>query len=432
MLARLRMLWVRVRDSLWFLPGTVTGLAACVALLLIELEKHGVIRMGNYQHWLWGGGAEGAQGILTAISGGLITVTGVVFSVTVVALQLASSQFTPRLLRNFTADRSNQWVLAVLIGTFTYTLLVLRVVRSGTDTEPPFVPRLAVTIAVMLVMVSIGFLIFFIDHASKSIQIAVIMDRVTRLTLEHVERLYPDRGMEAAERVEETWAEPPRSDPFYVLAAETGYLQAVDPAGLNRLAEERDLLIRMEPHMGDFILVGMPLAAVWPGEAVDEKTIGSVRRGFVLGMERTPEQDVEFGIIEIADIAVKALSPGINDPTTAIRAIDKLSEILLALGRRSRMPFVQLKDGRVRFLAHPLSFERVVGLAFDQIRHFGADNPAVGRKLVDMLTQMLRLLPEERHAPLLSQREAVVRDTLRATASVIEREAFEQMLRRER
>ncbi|MBA2243389.1 MAG: DUF2254 domain-containing protein, partial [Gemmatimonadetes bacterium] len=173
MLARLTMVWVKVRDSLWFLPALLTLLASGLAMLVVELEKRGVLALGDSDHWLLGGGAEGARGVLSAIAGGLITVTGVVFSVTIVALQLASSQFTPRVLRNFTADRSNQLVLGVFIGTFTYTLLVLRTVRSPTPDQEAFIPRIAVALAVGLVLLSIAFLIFFINHAARSIQVSV-------------------------------------------------------------------------------------------------------------------------------------------------------------------------------------------------------------------------------------------------------------------
>ena len=171
MLARVQVLWVRARDSLWLIPGALTLLAVLLALGLTEAERAGLFGPLGLDPLVFGGGAEGARGVLSAIAGGLITVTGVVFSVTIVALQLASSQFTPRVLRNFTADRVNQTVLGVFIATFTYALLVLRTIRSGDDAEPPFVPGLAVTLAVVLVLVSIGYLIFFINHSAHSIQV---------------------------------------------------------------------------------------------------------------------------------------------------------------------------------------------------------------------------------------------------------------------
>jgi uncharacterized membrane protein len=191
------------------------------------------------------GGVDGARGVLGTIAGGLITVTGVVFSVTIVALQLASTQFTPRILRDFTADRGNQLVLGVFIGTFTHTLLVLRTIRSAADGEDPFVPRVGVTLAVLLVLIAIGFLIFYINHSARSIQVAAILDRVTRRTLGDVHRLFPEPIGHADD------AEPPDPRPagrpsVTVAADAAGYLQAMDGRGLFELGRARRLVIAME------------------------------------------------------------------------------------------------------------------------------------------------------------------------------------------
>lgn len=428
MLARLKMLWVTARDSLWFLPSLCTLAAAVAALVLIQVEQQHEDLFGDSTRWLWDGGPEGTRGVLSAIASGLITVTGVVFSITIVALQLASSQFTPRLLRNFTADRSNQAVLGVLIGTFTYSLLVLRAVRSESGDTDEFIPRIASTVAVVLVLISIAFIIYFIDHASKSIQLGVILDRVRRQTKETVKERLPEVPEEEEGRIPE-WEEP-EGEPGTVFAGETGYLQAVDEAALIRLCEEREIFIRMEPGTGQFVLENRPLASVWPADATDDAVVREVRRAFVLGYEPTPEQDIEFGIIEIADIAIKALSPSVNDPTTALRCLDRLAEILVEIGRRRNGPPARHHQDPVRFVAKRLDYERVVGLAFDQIRHFGAENATVGRRMVDLLTQMLTVVPPDRHGPLRSQLEAVVADTRHAIESPVELAAFERMLAR--
>ncbi|MDQ3606095.1 MAG: DUF2254 domain-containing protein [Gemmatimonadota bacterium] len=409
MLARLTMVWVKIRDSLWFLPALLTLLASGLAVLVVELEKRGVLALGDSDHWLLGGGAEGARGVLSAIAGGLITVTGVVFSVTIVALQLASSQFTPRVLRNFTADRSNQLVLGVFIGTFTYTLLVLRTVRSPAPDQEAFIPRIAVALAVGLVLLSIAFLIFFINHAARSIQVSVILERVTRLTVQHTEKLFPETVGRPSEE-EQLPEEMQQAEIAAVSARQAGYLQAVDGKSLFELGESKRLVIRMERHIGEFVLPGQRLASVWPAELLDEEVTKGIHQAFVLGPERTPEQDVEFGIIEIADIAVKALSPGINDPTTALHCLDRLGEVLLSLGTRFPPPDVRTREGHVHFIACHLGFERAVGLAFDQIRHYGSDNPSVAKKMLDVLTSLERLVPEARRAPLRAQAERVLEE----------------------
>lgn len=408
MLARLRLAWMRTRDSLWFLPGTFTVFAAVTAFALTQAELRGAFDVEVLRSWVFGGGVDGARGMLQAIAGGLITVIGVVFSVTIVALQLASSQFTPRVLRNFTSDRGNQLVLSVFIGTFTYTLLVLRTVRSASDGESPFVPRVAVTLAVLLVLVSIGFLIFFINHSARSIQVAAILDRVAARTLGQVHRQFPERMGHADDAVPDPGV--PGREWATVTADAAGYLQVVDGRGLFRLGEGGGMLIAMEPELGDFVLPGQALARVSPPGALDDEVRGRVRQAFVLGSERTPGQDTAFGLVEIADIAVKALSPGINDPTTALQCIDRLSEILLALGTRRAPDPWRTERGEVHYLARELAFGRAVSVAFDQVRHYGASNPVVASRLLAALARLAEQVPPARRTPLHAQGRAVLAD----------------------
>ena len=409
MLARLRMVWVTIRDSLWFLPGVLTLLSALLAFAVTSAEERGALQSLAESHWIFGGGAEGARGVLNAIAGGLITVTGVVFSVTIVALQLASSQFTPRVLRSFTADRGNQLVLAVFIGTFTYTLLVLRTIRSGGDGQEGFIPRVAVTVAVALVLVSIGFLIFFINHSARNIQVSVILDRVAHRTLGDVCRLFPEQ-IGHQDPIEPIEPKDPEAEWVAITASESGYLQAVDARTLFQLGERKRMVIAMESHIGEFVLEGNRLASVSPATGADEEVVKAVRTAFVLGEDRTPEQDVEYGIIEMSDIALRALSPGINDPTTAFRCIDRLAEVLLALGTRRTPQAERTKEGRIHFLALHTTFERAVGLAYDQIRHFGVQNPAVAKKLLETVVRLQELVPPPRRAPLQDQADAILRD----------------------
>jgi uncharacterized membrane protein len=429
MLPRLRLMWTRVRDSLWFLPGVLTLLGVVLAITVTQAEERGVFDVEMLRSWVFGGCVDGARGVLSVIAGGLITVTGVVFSVTIVALQLASSQFTPRLLRNFTADRGNQLVLGVFIGTFTYTLLVLRTIRSADDGESPFVPRVGVTLAMVLVLVAIGFLIFYINHSARSIQVAAILDRVAQRTLGDVRRLFPQQVGHADE------ARPPdprrEGQPSTTVTADAaGYLQAVDGRSLFDLGMGRRVVIAMELHVGDFVLPGQPLATVSPPGEVDEAVCRAVRKAFLLGPERTPEQDVEFGIVEISDIALKALSPGINDPTTAFRCIDRLAEVLLELGTREPPSPWRTEHGEVHYLARHPTFERAVGLAFDQVRHFGASNPGIARKLLEVLTRLASLVPESRRACVLVQARAVHEDARTAIESAGDRVALEEMAAR--
>ena len=430
MLARMQIWWAYARDSLWFIPAIMTIAAAALAAAMVWAERDGLLPSeGLATHMVFGGGAEGARGVLSAIAGGLITVTGVVFSVTIVALQLASSQFTPRILRNFTADRANQLVLGVFIGTFTYTLLVLRTVHSGTSEHPAFVPRISVTVAVGLVLVSIGFLIYFINHSARSIQVSFILDWVVHPALRDVEGIFRERhGSPDPEHP----ADPrdPRVPSGVVNAHRSGFLQAVDGATLLGLGERMQVVIAMEPHVGEFILAGEPLASVTPAPAAESAELqAAVRRAFVLGPERTREQDVEFSVIEIADIAVKALSPGINDPTTALHCIERVSEILLALGTRGEPRIWRTRAGKVHYVARDATFERSLSLAFDQTLHFGADNPVIARRLLYAIARLRRQVAPRHHPALDEQRTAVLRAALAAITDPGERSALEAMAR---
>lgn len=426
MFARTRSRWVSVRDSLWFLPAVITMVAGAFALLLIGLEREEQITLGAGEQWILGGGPEGARNVVNTIAGSLMTVTGVVFSITIVALQLASTQFSPRVLRNFTANRSNQVVLGIFIGTFTFALLVLRSIRSGTDEQEAFVPAIATATAVLLAVISIGALIFFINHAARVIQVSVIVDHVRKQTLHNVARLFP-----AQVGIPEPGGSPsaavPDDPPAVVHATEAGYLQDIDEEALFELAEDRRLTIRMERLIGEFLIPGETLVSVWPADAVDEEVRDGIHLAFVLGPERTPEQDVEFGIIEIADIAVKALSPGINDPSTAMNCIDRLGEVLAALGGRTPpVPIRKSPDGQLRLIALRPRFSRAVELAFDQIRHYGADNPAIVGKMLDIIGRVAVLVPEQRRASLAEQAEAILHVAREAVDNPVDRETIER------
>lgn len=394
---RIAALWKQVTDSLWFLPAVITLVGAISAFLLIRIDRSEIGFSPDELWWLFGGGAEGARGVLGAIAGGIITVTGVVFSVTIVALQLTSTQFTPRVLRQFMADRANQLVLGVFIATFTFTLLVQRTVRSGDESGGEFVPAHAVTAALVLALVAIGFLIFFIDHLARSIQAEAIIHRVAHDTLAAIHAFGEDTS------VEESPTLPPAETAHVLVAKRAGFLQALDDGALFERAVKHDLVLRIDVPMGGFVLPGQPLAFAWGGTWKDEIQ-NELRERFVFGANRTPHQDVGLGIIELVDIAVKALSPSINDPTTAMTAIHEIGHVVLEVGRRATGDLhVDSEDGRPRVVRPRLGFASAVHLAFDQLRHFGASNPAVAMRIATVLRTLLTLLPEARHPPLHAQ-----------------------------
>ncbi len=402
---RLSSWWYDLQESLWFLPAVMTGTAIALALGMVRLDEALLLDRRTGSSWLFGGGAEGARGVLSAIAGTMITVTGVVFSITIVALQLASAQFTPRVLRTFTGDRGNQVVLGAFIGTFTYALLVLRSVRSESSDAEKFVPAASVTLAIVLVLVSIGLLIYYIHHAATAIRASVVIDRAARDTLGLIDELFPaDVGRPAR-----PLPSLPLDPPGVVRATGSGYLQHVDQDALFSLAEERALVVRLEPLVGEFVLPGAALASVWPAGKLDEGLAQAIHGTVVLGPERTLQADVELGIRQLADIAIKSLSPGINEPTTATICIDRLGEALVRLAHKGAPEEVRTgKDGGTRVVLHGPPFARLVEVAFTQIRHYGAGDAAVAAHLLTTLGRMAALVPAERRESLAQQARLVL------------------------
>lgn len=395
---RLRSWWEDVQDSLWLTPAIGTALCGGLAFVLVWVD-HQLKASANVEglSWVFSGGSEGARGVLAAIAASIVTVTGTIFSIAVVAMQLASGQFTPRVLRQFTGDRANQVVLAVFIGTFTYSMLVLRTVRSEEDIGGAFVPVLATSVAIILSLVCIGLLIFFIHHSARSIQVSVIIDTVADETADlvrHYFREHPGAGFDLSGAIAA------RGDAFALRCRWGGYLQDLDEHDLLAMAHDRDLTIRVLEPVGAFTYEGTTLALVWPADRADEELEHQLHNTFVIGIERTLHHDVAFGVRQLADIAIKALSPAINDPTTATQAVDRLGGILVLAGRRLPPARILAADGRPAVFLPTVSFEELVDLAYTQIRHFGAGDVVFISHLFVTLRRIGELVPPEHHAVL--------------------------------
>ncbi len=372
-----------LRSSLWFIPALVV--IACVALAagMIELED-GRHALADGWPRLFGAGAEGSRALLSTIAGSMITVAGVSFSITVVALTLASSQYTSRVLGNFMRDRPNQWVLGVFVGVFGYCLVVLRSIRSGD--EGSFVPALAVFVGLALAFVAIGFLIFFIHHIADSIQAASIIAATARDTITVIDQSFTARCGDDDHR-----AQPAALDPITwhaVSAAENGYVQRIDVGALVELAARHGRVIRMLRGVGEFATRGEPLAELGP-VAPDDALRDGVRDAYAIAKRRSISQDPGFGIRQLVDVALKALSPGVNDTTTAVSCVDFLGAILAhAIDRRIAEP-PRWHGGELRLLPRGPSFELWVAEAFDQVRQSAGGNVAVLRRQLEVLTLLL-------------------------------------------
>ena len=342
--------------------------------------------------WTFTRGPEGSRAVLSTVAGSMMTITSVAFSITIVALQLASSQFGPRLLRNFMRDRVNQAALGTFIATFTYCLLVLRTV-NGTENER-FVPHLSVTLGLLLALASLGMLIYFFHHAAASIQADNVIAEVGRELHHAIDRLFPEclghgepGGAPGRDGDDMPAGFDHESSP--VLSEHGGYIQAIDVEGLLSLAVERDLIVRVSRRPGKFVIAGGELAQVWPGDRLDNELAGAVRGAFYLGAQRTLTQDVEFAIDQLVEVAVRALSPGVNDPFTAIACVDRLGETLCTLaGREIPSPYRYDDDGRLRAVADVSTLPGMVDAAFHQVRQASRGNAAVTFRLLETIGEV--------------------------------------------
>lgn len=378
--------WDSLRSSYWFLPMlmAVTGMILAFSTLAIDQAEQ--VKTGELS-WIYKGGPEGARGLLSAVAGSMATVAATAFSITIVALQLAASNFGPRLLRNFMQDTGNQVVLGTFIATFVYSLLVLRTIH-GEDYNL-FVPQLSVTVAIIMAIASIGVLIYFIHHASTIIQashvIAGVADElesaIDRLFPAHIEQYMPDH---------QTPVDIPKdfniqARPIY--STHSNYLQLIDDHLLLKLACKYNLLLYLVTKPGKFVVKGDTLLLAYPGERITLKAASQINQAFLLGQERTEQQDIGFPIDQLVEIALRALSPGINDPFTAIRCIDRLSAGFTQLVQRP-VPSVYRYDNnhKLRVVASPVAVETLIDRAFSQIRCYGASDVAVVIRLMEALT----------------------------------------------
>jgi uncharacterized membrane protein len=383
--------WDYVRSSFWFVPSLMAAGAIALAFVMVTLDETLAGRWIDEASWAYTGGSEGASAVLQTIAGSMITIAGVVFSLTLVALSLASSQFGPRLLHNFMRDRTNQLVLGTFIATFLYCLLVLRTIRFAPDDG--FVPHLSVTLGVVFALASLWVLIYFIHHVSVSIQADEVIARVARDLTKGVERIFPgqigrdapraDAGDPVASRESSDSSE---RDSRPVAADDDGYLQVIDGDALLDLAKDYDVVLELVHRPGHYIVRGATLAHAVPGKRIDAAFSGRLNAAFGLGDQRTPSQDIEHAVLQLVEIAVRALSPGVNDPFTAIACVDRLGSGLCRVAQRE-MPSSHRcdDDGTLRVVAPPITFEGIVDAAFNQIRQNSRANVAVSIRLLETI-----------------------------------------------
>lgn len=373
----------RLTATLWFLPMLFAICGVFLAFVLVEIDRSIGERLGYFPRF-FGVEPSGAGNVLAIIAGSTITVAGTVYSITIVALTLASTQFSPRILRNFMRDTGNQVVLGVLVGIFAYCIIVLRTIRSGGEDAENFVPSIAVVVGVGLGLLGVGFLIYFIHHVATEIQATSIISSIARETIFEIKTNYqatdaPPFDAGSADFPPSAWVKIP--------SLETGYIQNADTEALQMLAEKHDLIVKMRRRVGEFTITDLPLLQIAPKNAaaltIDKNLIEKFNAAYDVGNFRTVEGDIAFGLRQIVDIALKALSPAINDSTTGVTCIDYLTAILVELAKRPSCPaFIFDRSGAVRVAVNPQKFEDFFDLAFNQIRQSAKGNVAIMLRLL--------------------------------------------------
>ena len=377
--------------SLW--PWPVLAAVAAIGLGIGLPALDGLLEQPGGDHpltFVFGGGPSAARDLLAAIAGSLISVTGLTFSFTVVALQLSSSQHSPRLLQTFVTDGVVQATLAQLIATFVYALTVLRTVRTedATSGGNAFVPRLSVTVGFVLTFVSVIALVLFLGHLARSLRVETMLRDVH----DEAGTTY-DRELPAAD------AEPaapiclPRGAPTLVPAGSSGFVVDLDEKAIVRAAAEADVTLLLAVRIGDSVVAGTPLAHLWRGNsgssvAVDE-VHDAVRRGVELDFERSPARDVAYSLRKVVDIAVRALSPGTNDPTTAVHAMSHVSALLSELVTRPpRALACPDADGVLRLVVPAWGVRELVQVGLEEPVQFAGGQPAVLRRIAALLREV--------------------------------------------
>lgn len=385
--------WLILRDTLrasyWFIPTLMTGAAIALAFLTLALDQAGVagpmarLGLGDYY-----GGPSGALTLLSTIAGSMITVAATVFSVTLVALTLAAQQFGSRVLLNFMQDVKYQVVLGTFLTTFIYCLLVLRSVRA--DEENSFVPQFSITVAILLTIASVGVLIYFVHHASTSIHAWHIIREISDELEKNIDYLFSEHLGDQRSLYNQWWVSeiPTRfeQEAYPVLAASSGYIRSIDYNSLMAIAKSKNLLLRIKKRPGKFIVQGSELVKAYPKEWINGKLAKEINKAFILGRERTAFQDVGFPIRQLVEIAIRAISPAVNDPFTALRCIDQLTVALCRLAESEYPSSYRYDDtNTLRMIANRVSFDGLVDVAFHQIRQYGRTDVAITIRLLEAI-----------------------------------------------
>jgi len=405
--------WDRLHSSYWFVPSLMTVAAVAFAIIVLCIDRSAEFAWLEAWGFMYLNRPDGARALLSTVAGSMIGVAGTTFSITLAVLSLTSSQFGPRLLRNFMRDTGNQIVLGTFVATFTYCLLVLRTIHAADeDGGAAFVPHLAVTFSILFALLGLAVFIYFIHHTAESIQASSIVTRVGNELEALLKKHYPEKRGPPTPSLEP--ALPPAEAAQTVCARRSGYLQTVDEEGLLGFAKAQGVTVQLLHPPGTFLVEGQPLARLWPPGKVSEEGDEALRQKITLGAHRTTVQDFDFLFDQLTEVALRALSPGVNDAVTATQCLDRLSQGFHTLAWRELGPPYRTDEaGTPRLLLPALDFGELVGNTLGPIRRFSGDNMLVSLHLLDTIGVLLSTTDEASLRRALLHEAHLVRETAR-------------------
>ena len=400
--------WGFLTNTFWLIPGVMVVAGILGAIGLIELDRADLLPRSLLEGaWLYNGGGTGARTLLGTVAASTIGVAGTVFSITIAALSLAAGQMGPRLLRNFTQDRGNQVTLGAFLATFSYSLMVLRSVRS--QDEGVFIPHLALSVSILLAFVCVGMLVYFVGHMASRINVDTVIGLVSEDVRSAILRLTTEQEQPLA---------PP--DDFWigaspVLDKRRGYLEHLNEEALADWAASHKVYVKLLVRVGDYVFPGAPIALIQPAVGDTRGVSEAIYAATGLGQQRTSSDDMEYSIRQLVEVAVRALSPGINDPHTAISVLDRLGASLCDVAGRNLASGVWLREKTPRLVVPCVSYDGLTDAMFHMIRQNASGSTAVLVRILDVLTAVASCEPlAARRTTLARHAKLVVDDAKRS------------------
>jgi uncharacterized membrane protein len=392
------------------LPTVLVGLSVILAFGFLAIDRTFDTLEAPFALSFFEGTADAAQGLLSTIATSLITVISIAFSITIIILQAASTQYSPRVLRNFTRDKGNQIILGTYLATFVYALLVLRSVRNEDGGVAEFVPELSITFALVLTLICVALLIYFISHVSTSIQVENIVRNIDRALIAEIETLFPQpvgKTIDTAVPAETVFSRLHGGvREKHLRAARSGFVHSIDHGALAKVRAEGVRSVLVMPKVGEFVVKGQPIVKVGEAGPVGDYDAGALIKAVILDDQRSVEQDPLFAVSQLVDVALRALSTGLNDPTTAQYCLYRLSDALVRLvGRKFPANQATFGDNPIIYIFNQPTWAEFVDAALSQIRRAAALNVRVTHTLIRQVGKIASFAPPYRAAPLLHQLE---------------------------